>query len=889
MLPDCLVGCYAQYKEDTKVFTTWLGQAARACGYQVDAQKTAGTSAQTPGPSQRLKGKARKAAKKEAEQKATEAGHIDEVNVVKYAVTTEQLLLQADLVYNNKANIPMPLAIKASLERSIKIRRRCSEWFERNGSNIAETTKDGHLNFIKVLETILEKLSSQVNQPKAEGNRKTSAKSARAGNADVELQNRFSQLTVDYIDDSFELTATQVAITTTKKAKGQQPRSVDVFELEAKKEHDKVFAIFCLFEDLFRIKNHVQQTWIHHQSGKINLVAASIITHAAICAIRREEEYIYARFFPQEPKDNGFLRILAAISPAAASGPAEPGSSEGFEVVAPDKPDAFNFFPIHLTLLKFPLIPSREWPPLITPLSVSFLLKPHLRDLPGLKKGIQQDQILSQLLIAMMELDINKDRLPKDSRPCLGAPTQEDIFTSTMRPVWKEGNVSVASVVASQIILDILEINDYAPEFHGKLMDFRAYVDESLNFERLEDSTLIAGRLQWPRSSFELIPEIYETLGLIYQARPHGPRNYIPNEALTYENAHPIMLDSLEDDCEANGIELGSPEELSEKIRAQNLGFIEVASETNFVILQNPLYLGVLAFKLATLYEEAGIVAANAHLSVFTCAHVYNALRQLRGMSLKWPVMETVIEDQKRPIFADEIPTTLAAIINRLSLRRKDKKRAKFNCRPWSEAFRSLLADKDSPARALYLIEQYIKSIKSKTESIGEAAETAPETGEGPRKSTADRLLTDLKENVPLMLHEMSIDYVRLTKRCNRLIIEILRCCHADLEAHGLPGISNIDLLGPENKTLAVNFLGQFLETLRAANEVGNAGKPQGAHDKRKQTPSQEPEALNEYRYGPYLLAAHKVFEKFLAEEDIDFRVPSIMAGSPGTVIDETT
>ncbi|KAI0137552.1 hypothetical protein F4776DRAFT_98583 [Hypoxylon sp. NC0597] len=63
---DCLVGYYAQYKEDTKVFTTWLGQAARACGYQVEAQKTTGTSSQAPGPSQRLKGKARKAAKKEA-------------------------------------------------------------------------------------------------------------------------------------------------------------------------------------------------------------------------------------------------------------------------------------------------------------------------------------------------------------------------------------------------------------------------------------------------------------------------------------------------------------------------------------------------------------------------------------------------------------------------------------------------------------------------------------------------------------------------------------------------------------------------------------------------------------------------------------------------------
>ncbi|OTA57920.1 hypothetical protein K449DRAFT_398140 [Hypoxylon sp. EC38] len=881
MLPDSIVGCYAQYKEDTKVFTTWLGQAARACGYKLEAEKAPSMSPQAPGPSQRLKGKARKAAKEEEKQKATEKGYKDEVNIVKYAVTTEQLLLQADLVYNNKANIRIPSAIKDSLKRAINMRRRCSDWYEETNQN-NERIKNGHRRFIEVLETVLEKLDANANQENIKGNRKTGAKPARADKASIELQNRFSQLTVDEIDNSFDLTATQVAISTTKQAKGQQPRSVDVFELEAEKELDNIFAIFCFLEYSHRIKDHVEQAWDDHRSGTISFVAASIITHAAMCGIRREEEDVCAIVFSKEPNDVGFIKMLQAMSPVLfkLEGPV---SNEKFQPVNPDTLSAFGFLFTPFILLKAITTPNDPWPPHITPLSLLQLMEPETRDLPEIKNEIQQDQILSQLLVAMAEMDLIEKHLVElgNDTPSLGNSTQEDIFTSTMRPLWK-GKMTVASIVASQIILDVLEINDYAPAFHEKLMDFHAYAHESLDFGRLEDGQILTARhIKWPQSSINLLLEIYEALLLIRCAGPEGPRENIPHEALTYENAHVMVKTLFECDCKKKGIELGSPEELSEKIRAQNLRFIEEAPEPNFAMLQNPLYLGALAFKLAIQYEEAGIIAANAHLSVFTCAHIYNALRQLCGMSLKWPVMEAVIEAQKRPIFANSIPTTVAAIMNRISLRRKDTEKAKFDCRPCSEAFRSLLADKDTPAKALYPIEEYIESVESKAQSDARATKRAPRTRKGPRNFTADRLLNSLQEHVPQMLDEMSIDYACLTKRCNRLILEIMRLHVADLEARGIPNALNLDRMSSENKKLSVKFLGLFLKDLRTIKDAGATSKRLGARSKREETSSQGSKATDEELYGSCLSGAHKVFKKFLAEEDIEFRVPLIMAGSP--------
>ncbi|KAK5747483.1 hypothetical protein LTR17_000124 [Elasticomyces elasticus] len=73
MAPSIYSSSYQRYKEDTSVFTTWLSNAAKSCGYVVKADETtapqaAPSHAHTSGPPKatRLKGKERKLAKQAA-------------------------------------------------------------------------------------------------------------------------------------------------------------------------------------------------------------------------------------------------------------------------------------------------------------------------------------------------------------------------------------------------------------------------------------------------------------------------------------------------------------------------------------------------------------------------------------------------------------------------------------------------------------------------------------------------------------------------------------------------------------------------------------------------------------------------------------------------------
>ena len=103
MPPEILAGSYKRYKEDTNVFTTWLSQAAVACGYQAKQEKVHEkpqlNMTQAISVTPRLKGKARKEAKAAAAE-IKKPTLVDEPSppIVKYNVTTQELLNQAEAV-----------------------------------------------------------------------------------------------------------------------------------------------------------------------------------------------------------------------------------------------------------------------------------------------------------------------------------------------------------------------------------------------------------------------------------------------------------------------------------------------------------------------------------------------------------------------------------------------------------------------------------------------------------------------------------------------------------------------------------------------------------------------------------------------------------------------
>src|SRR5438045_9074802 len=100
MLPDLLASSYRRYKEDTNVFTTWLYQAAQACGWKPSTkpQPVASGSPVVDVPrAPRLKGKQRKLAREAAKagnQGSNSAGQDALSPALTYKITTGELIRQ---------------------------------------------------------------------------------------------------------------------------------------------------------------------------------------------------------------------------------------------------------------------------------------------------------------------------------------------------------------------------------------------------------------------------------------------------------------------------------------------------------------------------------------------------------------------------------------------------------------------------------------------------------------------------------------------------------------------------------------------------------------------------------------------------------------------------
>ncbi|KAI4250747.1 MAG: hypothetical protein L6R42_008645 [Xanthoria sp. 1 TBL-2021] len=169
MLQEFLAGSYKRYKQDIALFITWLAKAASSVGYIPNGTKH-GQSQQTEPlaaePTQsavpkgaRLKGKARKAAKDaagKAEEPSVDTSESLAAAGVKYTITTGELIHQAEAVAHSylKFDVKMPASLQVVVERVVRARKRCSEWYQKSGVGNQYADKQ-HTYFIGILEQSL--------------------------------------------------------------------------------------------------------------------------------------------------------------------------------------------------------------------------------------------------------------------------------------------------------------------------------------------------------------------------------------------------------------------------------------------------------------------------------------------------------------------------------------------------------------------------------------------------------------------------------------------------------------------------------------------------------------------------------------------------------------
>lgn len=306
-------------------------------------------------------------------------------------------------------------------------------------------------------------------------------------------------------------------------------------------------------------------------------------------------------------------------------------------------------------------------------------------------------------------------------------------------------------------------------------------------------------------------------------------------------------------------------EESINALQSVQLNFIRPSLELDFAVTHNLSHSGSRTLKLLILYHKAGLSLANYHMSIFGVAHLYNALRQLKLLDQEWQLMEHIIELHKRALFADVIPKTLDDIWTRLKYRIGPMSNPGYNMcgeeskgrlreAPQVKIFEAL--DLKASGDVLAAIEEQMAQF-GKQSAPGKKSSRAGQRDK--KQLPPDAFMGKVQDVVAGSLSDMSIDYVRLTRRCVRLLDDFRAMWNVEMLRSGVP-----DQFPPYDRESCENhLLYVFIRALKKARENTGSRSKVDVND-----------LNNPERYSVGLSVANKVFKMFLKIENTDFRVP---------------
>ncbi|CZT05260.1 uncharacterized protein RCO7_10896 [Rhynchosporium graminicola] len=214
---------YKRYKTDTSIFIKWLVDNGTQCGYKVTT---------------------------------SEDKHVEFIRT-KSLVDIDELVPFANAIVASKKIVRVPADIIRAGLRAISARKRSAAFFQRETSDEDEkkaADNRGHSHFIYLMETVLFTL-----QPRFASSAGAGSTAAKSSDTIVEnLENRFATLAVEEPSEP---------------KTGPAPKTeMQFYELRASqkdlKQEENLFALFCLFDDLDRMRSYVLKTWEQFKQGK---------------------------------------------------------------------------------------------------------------------------------------------------------------------------------------------------------------------------------------------------------------------------------------------------------------------------------------------------------------------------------------------------------------------------------------------------------------------------------------------------------------------------------------------------------------------------------------------------------------------------------------------
>ena len=640
MSSNFFVNTYQLYKEQTDKLAQWLVDNAAACGYKLpepDRQvarqnghlngNSPSDSAPSPTPSGRLKGRARKDAKLK-NATASVAPSEDATSQPTYRIKLSQFTELAHKVAEDSGTI-IPKSVIKLASQVVDLRRGFSRFYEKQATDSTRTATSKHAHFVSTLEEVINILKARssgasyysVNaSTSTNAGNTTKASTDRISGATEMLSNQFDHLeleeTID-IDDA--LPALSAAMPTTgaaaSKTDDKVSRRVEYQSDNDEDDEEKYFAMYCLFADLHGLRTFIGKTWEDYSDGRMDLMAASILTNTAFDLVRRTE----TKFFTALPEFESaqkliqffmlFISILRGVNPRHKERPDDWFNYEVADVAQ------WLYLPTFILLDGFcDVIQPRQMP----------LMKPGFfgtYDPKADRKAMSLRQMLAEDKIILLEA-LPEFCLLGDSKVQFPG---EDELTKGLREMYKTKKISLFLCFATQIYLDITHIrrDRIGSSFH----DLRAtgrQAKKTLNTALAQPHSIL-----WPEENDKILRNTLEFIDY-----------WITKDAI--DKTRRVLLKSMYD----KGI-----------------------TEPYYLFSRHPLLCGLLQFSLTMMMREAGSAMAMCWGSILYVCHLYNALRQTSNLSVLWPDMETFISvNTPERLFVGGLPTTLEDCFKRYSL-----------------------------------------------------------------------------------------------------------------------------------------------------------------------------------------------------------------------------
>lgn len=655
------------------------------------------------------------------------------------------------------------------------------------------------------------------------------------------MVNTFEALEVEDAEEFYDSIA--VVPTPRKKSNKAAPLPVPtLYESTIGVDSDVAFGVYCFFEDMHKIQEHVKNVWNLYKESKVDLISATFIATAAIELVRAAEDDIMKNLPSHMRVSDSFEAMVSIIygteelKPRVSYAASKiPHGSKLF--------DQFVYQNTGRTLAHWlKAVKSRKTEELaLAPIPSLLRTDARFANLirtPEIKKAERDENFLIQLCMDTLFWIKDLKDCVEDKR---NDPVRlhDDIFTKSQKILMEQGAVRAWIVFAAQVMIDIndtlgslqdLPLKDL--QAAGKQADQSLALDPDDRFCNKCGGCGNAGS-RWGHANKHIPEAAYNLLHdwiLPSGSFLHIWFNVRQSMLRVQRSIHQGQL------VRADVISRAVHREKSQAMRAvfpctgneeftpsfhrvdvsQSLDDINPNSELEFFFRANPLWSGHTKLQLAVKMEAASVALANYRQPILSLAHLYNALQQYGLLEESWPELEKCMEVQKMALFGSMVPTEPKEMYNRMLTRmgyapahfacsgsrtcqcipklRKDKKVYDFQGDPTMKIFRSMLMNELSLEQSLYRIDSLMVPAAKKRQTCN---------------LTPLYFLSRLGTWMPQLVARLEkVDYIALAKEGNNLLatVSIMIDTTIDDPYRGTVSIS-LDEHGPTNAFMVSNIL----------------------------------------------------------------------------------